>query len=174
MAAYLASDLYRQQNKVLHRAFLDIGMSYTENKGFWVPVFREIAGRNNIGSLTDMTLGERWTVITHLKRRGADVFNPRIPAKIRGWKKNDPDRMAGKVVRPVRTIGKKFLLVKKIGAILADLKLPWGYADGIAKKRFDVDLVEWLEPEDLLKVVQMLVIHQKRQQTAGGQQSAVK
>lgn len=46
----------------------------------------------------------------------------------------------------------------KIEALLADNKLPWAYADGIAKQMFKVDKVDWLEREQLRKVVAALVV----------------
>jgi len=58
--------------------------------------------------------------------------------------------------------GKKALM-KKLEAIILDMGLTWGYVDAIAKKRFDVETAQWLEPEDLLKLVQMMVKHQNRQ-----------
>lgn len=57
--------------------------------------------------------------------------------------------------------GKKALM-GKLEAMLLDMDLPWGYVDAIAKKRFQVEAAQWLEPEDLRKLVQMIVIHQKR------------
>ena len=53
-------------------------------------------------------------------------------------------------------------LLSKIGAILADLKLSWAYADGIAKKMFGIDRVRWLYPDQLSKVVVALIYNQKR------------
>lgn len=168
MPVKLASELYGQQNKVIHQGFSVIGMPYTENKGFWVPVFRELSGRKNISGMGDMTLGERWEVISHLRRRGADVFNPRIPAKVRAWKKGDPNVFSGKVKRPLKVDKGRQALVEKVGAILADMKLPWGYADGIAQKRFDKPVVEYCKYKQLFKLVQMLAVYQKRHGKAGG------
>lgn len=56
----------------------------------------------------------------------------------------------------------KAATVKKIEAIILDMGLSWAYVDSIAKKRFGVDAVQWLEYEDLRKVLQMMIIHQKR------------
>ncbi|MBU3952062.1 MAG: regulatory protein GemA [Proteobacteria bacterium] len=58
--------------------------------------------------------------------------------------------------------GKKALM-KKLEAIILDMGLTWGYVDAIAKKRFEVETAQWLGPEDLLKLVQMMVTHQNRQ-----------
>jgi len=56
----------------------------------------------------------------------------------------------------------KAATMQKIEAIILDIGLSWAYVDGIARKRFGVDAVQWLEYEDLRKVLQMMVIHQKR------------
>jgi phage gp16-like protein len=53
-------------------------------------------------------------------------------------------------------------LLSKIGAILADQKISWAYADGMAKKMFGVDRVRWLHPDQLSKVAVALIYHQKR------------
>ncbi|MBU3952967.1 MAG: regulatory protein GemA [Proteobacteria bacterium] len=56
----------------------------------------------------------------------------------------------------------KSALMKKLEAIILDMDLDWPYADAIAKSRFKVDRVQWLEPAPLRKLVQMMAIHQKR------------
>lgn len=61
----------------------------------------------------------------------------------------------------------KRALLGTIGALLADMKLPWAYADGIAKRVCKVEKVRWCVPEQLLKVVAALVYHQKRRQGNG-------
>ena len=50
----------------------------------------------------------------------------------------------------------------KLEAILLDMGLPWTYVDSIARKRFGVDTVQWLEAEDLTKVFKMMIYHQRR------------
>ncbi len=59
--------------------------------------------------------------------------------------------------------GSKKNLMKKLEAIVLDMDLSWAYVDSIAQSRFKVDTVQWLETGDLYKLVQMMVIHQKRQ-----------
>lgn len=49
-------------------------------------------------------------------------------------------------------------LMNKLEALLADNKLPWGYADGMAKRMFKVDKVGWLKPDQLHKLVAALQI----------------
>jgi phage gp16-like protein len=61
-------------------------------------------------------------------------------------------------------------LMSKIGALLADMKLPWAYAAAIAKKQTGaqgkgIDRLEWLNAQQLHDVVTALVLRQKRQIT---------
>lgn len=57
----------------------------------------------------------------------------------------------------------KEALKEKIGAILADLSLPWSYADKMAKKMFGVDALEWCDADQFWRIVAALSYHQKRQ-----------
>lgn len=52
--------------------------------------------------------------------------------------------------------------IDKIEAILAENKLHWNYAHGIAKKMFNKEALEFCTPEQLKKVLQALVIYQNR------------
>jgi len=60
-------------------------------------------------------------------------------------------------------LGKKESM-SKLEAIILDMGYSWGYVDAIAKSRFKVDRAQWLEADDLRKLLQMMIIHQKRQQ----------
>ncbi len=53
-----------------------------------------------------------------------------------------------------------------IEAILADLKMPWKYADGVAKKMFGVDSLRWCTTDQTYKLLQALLIFQKRKKEA--------
>lgn len=56
-------------------------------------------------------------------------------------------------------------IMAKLEAILLDMDLPWDYVDSIARKKpFCVDSVQWLEAEDLHKVLKMMIYHQKRKE----------
>jgi len=58
-------------------------------------------------------------------------------------------------------------LMAKLEAILLDMDLPWAYVDGIAQKRFGVDTVQWMDAEDLHKVLKMMIYHQNRKRKEG-------
>ncbi len=68
-----------------------------------------------------------------------------------------------KRARKVKTLPRsRREIMSKIEAILLDMGLPWAYVDGIAKKRFKVDTAQWLDADDLFKVLQMMIYHQRR------------
>ncbi|MCP3940033.1 MAG: DUF1018 domain-containing protein [Desulfobacteraceae bacterium] len=54
-------------------------------------------------------------------------------------------------------------LIKKLEAIILDMGKSWRYVDAISKRRFDIETAQWLEVPELRKLVQMMVIYQKRQ-----------
>lgn len=70
--------------------------------------------------------------------------------RARGWKnsKTATPKAAKKTNQP---------LVNKVGALLADMKLPWSYADGIAKRMYNRDRVQWCEAEELRGVITALI-----------------
>ena len=53
-------------------------------------------------------------------------------------------------------------LVGKIEAFLAEAKRSWAYADGMALRMFKVERVEWLDPQQLQKVVAALTYDARR------------
>jgi phage gp16-like protein len=53
-------------------------------------------------------------------------------------------------------------LIGKIEAQLADLRLPWAYADGIAKKMFGIQKIAFCNPAQLKKIVAALTYHRQR------------
>lgn len=59
---------------------------------------------------------------------------------------------------------------EKVNAIRLDLGLSWAYVDGIVKRRFvnvhgqPIKKFEWLNTDEQMKVLQMLIIHQRRQE----------
>lgn len=53
-------------------------------------------------------------------------------------------------------------LISKVEALLADMKLPWSYADSIAKKMYKVDRVRFCNGQQLIGLVTALVKRQKK------------
>lgn len=160
-APMTASGLYGKQNKLLHKSFETFGVAYTDDKRYWLDVISGVLKRIVTG-LSDMSLGERSQMLSHLAIAGAKVYNPHVPRHWAAWKKGDPEPIGTVSRRPMHVPRDKYGMVRKIHAILADMRLPWSYVDEIARTRFEVEFVEWLRGEDLHKVVQMMVVHQKR------------
>ena len=59
-------------------------------------------------------------------------------------------------------------MISKMGAILAELQLPWSYADGIAKQMFGIERVRFCDTGQTHKVLQALIIHQRRKPKTKG------
>ena len=53
-------------------------------------------------------------------------------------------------------------LMGKIGALLADAKRPWSYAEALARRICHVDRLEWCNSADLKKIVAALYYDAKR------------
>ncbi len=124
---------------VIHIAKAQVGMSEDE--------YRDLLGSVGVESSKDLTAITFDEIMTHFEKLGF-----KTTAKVRRNKRKLNNLPVSKKA-----------LMKKLEAILLDMDLTWGYADSIAKSRFKVDRAQWLESSDLQKLVQMMVIHQKRQ-----------
>ncbi len=85
-----ASEIYKKQNTILHKAMLRAGLPYEANKDVWLKLATDLSGRT-VAGLSEMTLGERHKLIINFQGRGFRIFAPSVPAVIRNWKKGDPD-----------------------------------------------------------------------------------
>jgi phage gp16-like protein len=63
-------------------------------------------------------------------------------------------------------------LVSKIEAQLTDAGRPWAYVDGMARKMFKVEKVDWLDEEQLGKIVAALAYDAKRRAKQAGKEGA--
>ncbi len=63
-------------------------------------------------------------------------------------------------------------MVRKIEAILTEFKLPWSYADAIAKKQSAgrVEFLRFCDTDQTYKVLQALCVYQKRQRKVSSEQ----
>lgn len=105
-------------------------------------ILERVTGKRSAG---EMTLAELDAVINELRRLG---FKP-----------------AGKRGTTARPAADKRAMMGKIGAILKDLDLHWNYAHGMAKRMVNKENLAFCTPEELKKVMQALIIHQKRIKT---------
>jgi phage gp16-like protein len=96
-----------------------------------------------VTSSKDLTAIGAAKVLAHLERAG---FKPKAAAH-------------GK--RP-RTTSDRAALIRKVEALLADAGRHWAYADGMARKMFKVDKADWLDAEQLGKVIAAMSYDAKR------------
>ncbi len=78
-----------------------------------------------------------------------------------GWKPKTV-RRAGRA-RPKAARSRKEMM-SKVEALLADAKRPWQYADAMAQKMFGIVRVEWLDDEQLHKLIAALVYDARRRE----------
>lgn len=135
----LKADLRRRDLAKIHIAKKQLGMSDT--------VYREMLKNiSGVASAADLDGRGRSKVLDHLKICG---FKPAYKHE----RSQIKHRSAAKEREP---------LLLKVRAILTDLRLPWKYADSMAKRMFKVDRVHWLEPDQLHKLTIALIYHKNR------------
>jgi len=129
------------------------------------PTYRDLLWNvARVTSAADLSSRGRLDVIEHLKERG---FQPKSKSSQKWKPVHKSAKKSGMNIPPPED---RAPLLSKTEAILADLGLPWSYADGIAKRMFKVDLVRWCKPPELLKVTAALCYHQRRKK--GGKRKA--
>lgn len=93
-----------------------------------------------VESSADLDYAGRLKVLEHLKARG--------------WK--------NKQIKPP-VIEHKQAQINKIEALIADMQLSWAYADGLAKRMYKRDKVQWCDAKELQGIIAALVNKQKGQ-----------
>ncbi|MDP2232843.1 MAG: regulatory protein GemA [Actinomycetota bacterium] len=59
-------------------------------------------------------------------------------------------------------------MITKVEALLADMKLPWSYADSIAKRQFGIERVAWCRTRDQLRaIIAALDVEQEKRALLG-------
>ena len=152
-----ASDIYKKQNTVLHRAFAHAGFPYVENKFMWLPLMNEIAqgakgkgqSERRIEGLSGMTLGERHRLVNHFQQLGYRIYAPAVPAKIRDWKKGDPDINYEFREDPDPQIRMVYAIWNEMGYRPRTLR-------GLCLKRFGKDDPRWLSDGELRALVNIV------------------
>lgn len=117
----------RSQLAQIHIARKDLGLEEDTYRA----MLMDVAG---VTSSADLTAKGRRDVLARFESKG--------------WK--------NKKHRAPEVTAEKAPYIRKIGALLADMKLPWSYANGIAKQMFKKQRVQWCEAEQLRAVVAAL------------------
>ena len=122
----------------IHIAKAQLGLSDDEYRA----ILARTAGVESAKQLTNRNVGN---VLNEFRRLG---FVPK------------PSKRAGRQApRPPATRGR---VMAKIEAMLTHAGRPWAYADGMAKRMFQVERVDWLEDDQLQRLMQAMIIDAKR------------
>ncbi|MBP9100499.1 MAG: regulatory protein GemA [Nitrosomonas sp.] len=128
----------KRQLAQIHIARKDLGL----DEDTYRAMLMDVAG---VESAADLTAKGRRDVLARFESRG--------------WK--------NKKHRAPEVTAEKAPYIRKIGALLADMKLSWNYAHGIAKQMFKKQRVQWCEADQLRAVVAALAKEQtKRREKA--------
>lgn len=130
--------IHRGKLAQIHIAKSQLGLSDDEYRA----LLGRVAGVSSAKDLTNRNVG---AVINELQRLG--------------WKPAPAKKAGRKAPRPPRT---RATVMRKVEALLADAGRPWAYADGMAKHMFGADRVDWLDDDQLNRLMQGLVIDANR------------
>lgn len=142
-----ASDIYKKQNVIIHKAMAASGYPYAAYKEMWMGLFKEVRGKGSgVSGLSDLTLAERQMVIRHFQDKGMKLFSPFVPANIREWKKGDPEVDCSFKKDDDRQ-------VRMVLAMWAEMGYPVKTLRGLCCKMFKKDDPRWLDDEQLRRLV---------------------
>jgi phage gp16-like protein len=133
----------RKRIALLHIARAQIGMSDED--------YRAMLGSFGVASSVDLSTRQFAQVMDRMKAGGFEGRSdgppgaPRIPS--------------------VET--QKRRMIVKMDQVLGEIGAGFEYADGMARRMFDVEKVQWLEVGQLYKVLQALMIHRDRKKKTG-------
>ena len=114
-------------------------------------LIERVTGYRSAGDLDD---AGRTAVLNELRRLGAGKPGARKPGQYPG--------------KPHNFDGLDFE-IRKIEAQLADMKLPWSYADAIAKRMFGIQRCAWLRQQKQLVAVLSALHNEQRKRDLGAE-----
>lgn len=123
----------------IHMASKQLGMADDTYRD----MLQIVTGKRSAGELNE---GDLARVMSHLLRLG---FTPK--RKKAGSYPGRPNPPASREA-----------MIGKIEALLADAQRPWAYADGMARRMFKVDKVDWCQDDQLHKMIAALEYDKKR------------
>lgn len=112
-------------------------------------LLQRLTGHRSSAELDDI---QRDRVLTEMRRLGA--LAKRKPADPTKGKPKNFDTMPD--------------MITKIEALLADMKLPWSYADAIAKRQCGIARVAWLKSGDHLRAI-IAALHVEQEKRRAGE-----
>jgi phage gp16-like protein len=129
--------------KIIHVARRELAM----DEDSYRQMLAQMPGLDGQTSTAKLTIPKLKMVLEMLKSKG---FKVRPSRKTKGKPHNfDSNAMP--------------LMITKIEAQLADMKLPWSYADGIARQMFGIQKCAWIrQPEQLQALIAALDVEQEK------------
>jgi len=131
-----------------------------------------------------MKISNKQKAYIHIAKKQLNMDDKEYRAFLRGFKVNSSNdltdnqfpivkqKLQALGFKPIHKTAKKSRItnvskdkkaqIDKIGALLADMKLSWTYADSIAKNVCKVEKLRFVPNDQLYKVITALVKHQKR------------
>ena len=135
-------DQRTKQLAAIHAAKRDLGL----DDDAYRLMLRHVAG---VDSAADLDAAGRRKVVDHMRKSG--------------WSRRPRKRVAEHPGVPHNIDRDE--MIQKIGAQLADMKLPWSYADAIAKQQTGIDRLSWVQDRDDLKgIIAALHVEQEKRQ----------
>lgn len=143
-----ASEIYRRQNTVIHKALSALGMPYSQNREVWLRLMAEVSGRAVTG-LSEMSLQERHDFIREIRKKGVKAFSPGVPRDLREWKKGDPEKVQEFRKDPDPQVRMVFSMWSEMGYPEKTLR-------GLCWKLFHRDDPSWLDDRQLRHLVNVV------------------
>lgn len=134
----MAKHLTNKQIAVIHTAKARVGMTDEEY----------------LGMLQSLGVGSS----KELDQAGFDVAMERFKAA--GFRKFHKSAKKSGMDKPPAK--EKARLLDKVSALLADMELPWAYADALAQRMYRVRMVRWCGAEQLRGIITALVKKQEK------------
>lgn len=137
-----SKDQRTKQLAAIHAGKRDLGL----DDDAYRLMLHTVAG---VDSAADLDAAGRRKVLDHMRKTG--------------WQKRPRKRIAEHPGVP-HTIDHDEM-IQKIGALLADMKLPWSYADSIAKRQTGIERLSWVrDRDDLRGIIAALHVEQEKRQ----------
>ncbi len=145
-----ASEIYAQQNKILHMAMAKAGYPYHSNPEVWQGLMTEAEGRP-VKGLSGMTLGGRDRLLKALQKKYSRkrIYNPAVPKRLRDWEKGDPEK--GYTVRQEED-GQ----LRMIFALWAELGYEPSQLREMIRRMFKREDVRWLDGKERIVLLNVL------------------
>lgn len=141
-------DRRKRDLAAIHAGANQLGMEDDARRDLIERISTDLRGAGHgVRSAGDLNIRERAAVLDELRRLGAGN-SPRTKGKPHNFPQLDAE-------------------ITKIEAQLADMQLPWSYADAIAKRMFGIQRCAWLRQQKQLVAVLSALHNEQRKRDLG-------